>query len=92
MLDLGALVERGGRHRADPEPWDLMAQVSCVDGAGFRAALRATGPGLRRRVLPSRRHAVLLVQPYATTGGALSLRVASGPRSVWRIAARRLRG
>ncbi|MFE6741368.1 glycosyltransferase family 2 protein [Streptomyces tubercidicus] len=92
VLDLGALVERDGAHRADPEPWDLMARVSCKDGAGFRAALRAVGPGLRRRVLPSRRHVLLLVQPYATTGGALSLRVASGLRSVWRIAARRLRG
>ncbi|MGW1376599.1 glycosyltransferase family 2 protein [Streptomyces sp. NPDC002446] len=90
VLDIGALVD-GGSRSADPEPWDLMAEVSCADGAGFRAALRATGPGLRRRVLPSRRHAVLLVQPYATTGGALSLRVASGLRSVWRIAARRLR-
>lgn len=89
-LDLDALVEPG-EHCADPEPWDLMAQVSCANGAGFRASLRAQGPGLRRRVLLSRRHLVLLVQPYATTGGALSLRVASGVRSVWRIAARRLR-
>ncbi|MEU9122746.1 glycosyltransferase family 2 protein [Streptomyces sp. NPDC048506] len=89
VLDIAALAEPGGS--ADPEPWDVMAEVNCADGAGFRAALRATGPGLRRRVLPSRRHAVLLVQPYATTGGALSLRVASGLRSVWRIAARRLR-
>lgn len=90
VLDIGALIERGTQS-ADPEPWDLMAEVSCADGTGFRAALRATGPGLRRRVLPSRRHAVLLVQPYATTGGALALRVASGLRSVWHIAARRLR-
>lgn len=90
VLDIGALVDGGGPG-GDPEPWDLTAQVSCADGAGFRAALRAVGPGLRRRVLPSRRHGVLLVQPYATTGGALSLRVASGLRSVWRIAARRLR-
>ncbi len=89
-LDLAALVAPDGQG-ADPEPWDLMAQVSCANGAGFRASLRAKGPGLRRRVLPSRQHLVLLVQPYATTGGALSLRVASGVRSVWRIAARRLR-
>ncbi|UQA97966.1 glycosyltransferase [Streptomyces halobius] len=91
VLDLPALLERGGRRRADPEPWDLMAQVSCADGAGFRASLRATGPGLRRRMLPSSRYLLLLVQPYATTGGALSLRIASGLRSVWRIAVRRLR-
>ncbi|MFB6437261.1 glycosyltransferase family 2 protein [Streptomyces sp. NPDC056411] len=90
VLDIAALAEPGDQ-AADPEPWDLMAQVSCADGAAFRAALRATGPGLKRHVLPSRRHGVLLVQPYATTGGALSLRVAAGLRSVWRIAARRLR-
>ncbi|WP_246102711.1 glycosyltransferase family 2 protein [Streptomyces piniterrae] len=93
VLDLPALLDRdvSRRRSADPEPWDLMAQVSCADGASFRASLRATGPGLGRRVLPSRRHLLLLVQPYATTGGALSLRIASGLRSVWRIAARRLR-
>ncbi|MFG2894681.1 glycosyltransferase family 2 protein [Streptomyces sp. NPDC048248] len=91
VLDLAALAARDGSRSADPEPWDLMAQVACANGAGFRASLRATGPGLRRRVLPSRRHALLLVQPYATTGGALSLRIACGLRSVWRIAARRLR-
>ncbi|MFJ9410768.1 glycosyltransferase family 2 protein [Streptomyces sp. NPDC101393] len=91
VLDLAALTDRGESRSADPEPWDLMAEVSCADGSSFRASLRAVGPGLRRRVLPSRRHAVLLAQPYATTGGALALRVASGLRSVWRIAARRLR-
>ncbi|MFG2212642.1 glycosyltransferase [Streptomyces sp. NPDC048638] len=90
VLDLAALIERGSEHAADPEPWDLMAEVRCADGSGFRASLRATGPGLRRRVLPSRRHLLLLAQPYATTGGALSLRVAAGLRSVWRITARRL--
>ncbi|MFG2225554.1 glycosyltransferase family 2 protein [Streptomyces sp. NPDC048644] len=91
VLDLGALVERGDRQAAGPDPWDLMAQVRCADGSGFRASLRAVGPGLRRRMLPSRRFAVLLVQPYATTGGALSLRIAAGLRSVRRIATARLR-
>ncbi|WP_425329090.1 glycosyltransferase family 2 protein [Streptomyces kasugaensis] len=90
-LDLAALAGQGGGAAAGPEPWDLMARVRCADGTTLRASLRAVGPGLRRRVLPSRRHGLLLVQPYATTGGALALRLASGPRSVWRIAARRLR-
>ncbi|MFJ9853485.1 glycosyltransferase family 2 protein [Streptomyces sp. NPDC101150] len=91
VLDLATLVDRGTGHAADPEPWDLMAEVRCADASSFRASLRATGPGLRRRALPSRRHGLLLAQPYATTGGALSLRVAAGLRSVWRIAAGRLR-
>ncbi|MEU9114205.1 glycosyltransferase family A protein [Streptomyces sp. NPDC048483] len=91
VLNLAALTERDTDRSAGPEPWDLMAEVRCADGSHFRASLRATGPGLRRRVLPSRRHLFLLAQPYATTGGALSLRVASGLRSLWRIAARKLR-
>ncbi|TSB21427.1 glycosyltransferase family 2 protein [Streptomyces benahoarensis] len=90
-LDLTALADLGPVADTGPVAWDLVAQVHCADGSGFRASLRASGPGLRRRVLLSRRHAVLLVQPYATTGGALALRVAAGVRSVWRIAAARLR-
>lgn len=91
VLDLAALAARSGRRTADPDPWDLTARVCCADGSGFRAALRAVGPGLRRRVRLDRRCGLLLVQPYATTGGALALRLAVGLRGVWRIAARRLR-
>ncbi|MFK0291367.1 glycosyltransferase family 2 protein [Streptomyces sp. NPDC090442] len=89
-LDLAPLIELPGARPADPEPWDLSARLTCTDGTAIGVGLRAVGSGLTRRVLPSRRHVVLLAQPYATTGGALSLRVASGPRSVWRIAARKL--
>ncbi|MFF4606610.1 glycosyltransferase family 2 protein [Streptomyces sp. NPDC001339] len=90
VLDIAALAAPGSGS-ADPEAWDVMVEVGFADGSALRTAPRAVGPGLGRRVLPSRRHAVLLVQPYATTGGALALRIASGLRSVWRIAARRLR-
>ncbi|MET9297055.1 glycosyltransferase family 2 protein [Streptomyces sp. NPDC003077] len=94
-VDFGALAGAGGSAGADgpagPDAWDLTARVRCVDGTVLRPGLRATGPGLRRHVLPSTRHLVLLVQPYATTDGSLALRVASGPRSAWEIAARRLR-
>ncbi len=90
-LDLAPLTALPGARPADPEPWDLMAELTCDDGTTLGASLRAVGPGLRRHVLPSPRQMVLLAQPYATTGGALALRVASGPRSVWRMAARRLR-
>ncbi|UJB42277.1 glycosyltransferase family 2 protein [Streptomyces sp. A1-5] len=91
MLDLAPLTELPGSRPDEPEPWDVTARVTCADGTVIGAGLRAVGAGLRRRVLPSRRRLVLLAQPYTTTGGALAFRVASGPRSVWRIAARRLR-
>ncbi|MFB6567799.1 glycosyltransferase family 2 protein [Streptomyces noursei] len=90
-LDLTPLTELPGSRPAEPEPWDLTARLTCTDGTAIGVGLRAVGTGLRRHVLPSRRQLVLLAQPYPTTGGALALRVASGPRSVWRIAARRLR-
>ncbi|MFD7667579.1 glycosyltransferase [Streptomyces sp. NPDC059788] len=88
-LDLGALIPRGGT--GAPDPWDLTARVRCADGSELHGALRATGPGLRRHALPSARHGLLLAQPYATTGGALALRMASGMRTAWQIAARKLR-
>ncbi|WP_050503050.1 glycosyltransferase family 2 protein [Streptomyces monomycini] len=90
-LDLGALISRGDSGSGTPVPWDLTAQVRCADGSVLHAALRATGPGLRRHALPSARHGLLLAQPYATTGGALALRMASGMRTAWQIAARKLR-
>lgn len=91
-LDLGALLARGDRGSSGtPDPWDLTARVRCADGSVLCAGLRATGPGLRRHALPSGRHGLLLVQPYATTGGALALRVASGVRAAWHIAARKVR-
>ncbi|KUL35657.1 transferase [Streptomyces sp. NRRL F-4489] len=89
-LDLAPLTELPGTRPAEPEAWDLTARVICSDGTRLGATLRPAGPGMRRRMLPSRQRLVLLAQPYATTGGALALRVASGPRSVWKIAARRL--
>ncbi|OKI06112.1 transferase [Streptomyces sp. CB02923] len=90
-LDLGALVTLGKRGSGTLDPWDLTARVHCEDGSVLHGALRATGPGLRRHALPSARHGLLLAQPYATTGGALALRMASGLRTAWKIAARKLR-
>ncbi|MFH8750363.1 glycosyltransferase family 2 protein [Streptomyces rimosus] len=89
-LDLGALLGRGDKDAATPVPWDLTARVRCADGSVLEGGLRAVGSGLRRHALPSGRHGVLLVQPYATTGGALALRLASGVRAAWHIAARKL--
>ncbi|NEB78491.1 transferase, partial [Streptomyces sp. SID14478] len=48
------------------------------------------GPGLlRRTAVPSRRHGVLLAQPYATHSGALALRTAPGLRGVASVVRRR---
>ncbi|MFE7976449.1 glycosyltransferase [Streptomyces shenzhenensis] len=64
--------------------WDLRLRVRFADGTHRdMTAHAATGAGLlRRRALPSARHGVLLVHPYATHSGALALRVAPGVRGI----------
>ncbi|MGK5628938.1 glycosyltransferase family 2 protein [Streptomyces sp. URMC 123] len=89
-LDLNTVAAAGTRG-ADPDVWDVRVLVRCADGATLDTAARATGPGLRRTAVLSPRHGLLLVQPHATTGGSLAVRVAPGPRSAMRVAARRLR-
>ena len=73
--------------------WDLRLTVRFADGAHRDVTAHAlTGAGrLRRHAVPSARHGVLLVQPYATHSGALALRVAAGIRGVMAIARGRLR-
>ncbi|MBD0423240.1 glycosyltransferase [Streptomyces sp. TRM S81-3] len=73
--------------------WDLYLRVRFRDGASREVTAHAyAGPGLlRRRALPSARHAVLLVQPYATHSGALALRLAPGVRGVGAVVRGRLR-
>ncbi|MFJ8794842.1 glycosyltransferase [Streptomyces sp. NPDC102462] len=63
--------------------WDLRLRVRFADGMHRdMTAHAATGAGLlRRRALPSARHGILLIHPYATHSGALSLRIAPGPRA-----------
>jgi hypothetical protein len=62
--------------------WDLRLRVRFRDGSSRRVAAHAlAGPGLLRRcVMPSPWHGVVLVRPYATNSGALALRVAAGVR------------
>ncbi|MFF8031235.1 MULTISPECIES: glycosyltransferase family 2 protein [unclassified Streptomyces] len=64
--------------------WDLRLRVRFRDGSSRRVTAHApTGPGLlRRRAVPSPRHGVVLVRPYATHSGSLALRVATGVRGV----------
>ncbi|MEU6093224.1 glycosyltransferase family 2 protein [Streptomyces sp. NPDC047079] len=73
--------------------WDLRLTLRFDDGTSRETTAHALdGPGLLgRRAVPSVRHGVLLVQPYATHSGALALRVASGLRGVTTVVGRRLR-
>ena len=73
--------------------WDLQLTLHFDDGTSRDTTAHAlTGPGLlRRRAVPSLRHGVLLVQPYATHSGALALRLAPGARGVTSVVGRRLR-
>ncbi|MGW2419349.1 glycosyltransferase family 2 protein [Streptomyces sp. NPDC001709] len=73
--------------------WDLRMTVRFTDGAQRDVTAHAlTGAGrLGRRVVPSARHGVLLVQPYATHSGALAVRVATGVRGLVQVAGGRLR-
>jgi GT2 family glycosyltransferase len=73
--------------------WDLRMRVCFADGTSREATAHArAGAGLlRRRVVPSVRYGVLLVQPYATHSGALSLRLAVGLNGVTSVLRGRLR-
>ncbi|GAA0932213.1 glycosyltransferase [Streptomyces thermoalcalitolerans] len=73
--------------------WDLYGRVCFADGTSRTVTAHArTGAGrLCRRVVPSVRHGVLLVQSYATHSGALSLRLAAGPGGVASVLRSRLR-
>ncbi|MBC9718159.1 glycosyltransferase family 2 protein [Streptomyces sp. TRM66268-LWL] len=86
LLDLGAL---------DPSAtvWDLRLRVRFADGTYRETAARAVaGPGvLRRTAVRDLRRGVRLVQPYATNGGNLAVRVAPGVRGVAQVVRRRVR-
>ncbi|MBT2411132.1 glycosyltransferase family 2 protein [Streptomyces sp. ISL-12] len=74
--------------------WELRLRLRFRDGTAreVTAHARADLPGhLRRRALPSTRHGIVLVQPYATHSGALALRVAPGARGVATVVRGRLR-
>ncbi|MFS8202645.1 glycosyltransferase [Streptomyces sp. CWNU-52B] len=73
--------------------WDLRLCLRFHDGTSRETTAHAsTGPGLlRRSVVPSARHGVLLVQPYATHSGSLALRIAPGPRGAATVLGRRMR-
>ncbi|WAU79331.1 glycosyltransferase family A protein [Streptomyces sp. Qhu-G9] len=73
--------------------WDLRLRLRFHDGTVRETTAHASaGPGLlRRSVVPSGRHGVLLLQPYATRAGSLALRIAPGLRGVAAVLGRRVR-
>lgn len=73
--------------------WDLRLRLRFKDGSHRETTAHAlAGAGLlSRRALPSLRHAVLLVQPYATHSGALAVRLAPGLSGVTDVVHRRLK-
>lgn len=88
-IGLAPLAAPGAGHR--PRTWDLRVRLHCAHGGVIRTAVRAADGTLGRRALPSARHGLLLVRPYATANGSLSLRTAAGLRCALLLAARRLR-
>ncbi|MFD7875919.1 glycosyltransferase [Streptomyces sp. NPDC059766] len=86
-VDLAALAAYG------TGTWDLRLRVLFADGASRETTAHAVGGAglLRRRAVVSARHAVVLVQPYATHSGALALRLAPGAGGIVSVAHARLR-
>ncbi|KAA0930499.1 glycosyltransferase family 2 protein [Streptomyces apricus] len=76
-----------------PGTWDLRLCLRFRDGTVRETTAHASaGPGLlRRTAVPSARHGILLVQPYATHAGSLALRTAPGLRGAAAALDRRLR-
>ncbi|UUU22575.1 glycosyltransferase family 2 protein [Streptomyces sp. DSM 40750] len=73
--------------------WDLRLRLRFQEGTHRETTAHAVaGAGLlRRSALPSTRHGVLLVQPYATHAGALAVRIAPGWRGLTEVVRRRLK-
>ncbi|MGW7358240.1 glycosyltransferase family 2 protein [Streptomyces sp. NPDC054802] len=90
-VHLTGLDRMNGQHAHRLDAWDVWARLHCADGSSVYTSVRATGSGLRRTVIPGRRHGVTLVQPYATAGGSLALRIAPGPGAAAVVVTRRLR-
>ncbi|MBT2396367.1 glycosyltransferase family 2 protein [Streptomyces sp. ISL-100] len=88
---LSGLDMLAGRQAYGLDVWDVWARVRCADGSSLYTTVRATGSGLRRTVVPDRRHGVMLIQSYATSGGSLALRIAPGPGAAAVVVTRRLR-
>ncbi|BCL30204.1 glycosyltransferase family 2 protein [Streptomyces aurantiacus] len=90
---LGSGTGTGTGTRSGSGTWDLRLRLRFRDGTSRETTAHAcAGPGLlRRSVVPSTRHGVLLVQPYATHAGSLALRIEPGLRGTATVLGRRAR-
>ncbi|MDK1473875.1 glycosyltransferase family 2 protein [Streptomyces sp. 549] len=91
-LDLQSLADRSAPAGGPLDTWDVYARIRCANGRSLYTAVRpAGGASMRRTAVASRRHGLLLVQPYATHRGSLALRVAPGLRGAWHVVAGKAR-
>ncbi|WP_328312844.1 glycosyltransferase [Streptomyces sp. NBC_00442] len=88
LVPLARLAALGGR---GTQVWDLRVRLDTASGPGVCTSLRARPPGLRRTAVPGSRYGVLLVQPYRTSSGSLSVRLASGVQGAFGVVRGKLR-
>ncbi|WP_320781156.1 glycosyltransferase family A protein [Streptomyces sp. CRN 30] len=93
VLRGGGPVPLAGPRGPGAGTWELRLLLRFGDGTTreVTAHARAGAGRLRRRVLPSARHGIVLIRPYATHSGALALRVALGARGAAGVVRDRLR-
>ncbi|WP_129287314.1 glycosyltransferase family 2 protein [Streptomyces sp. GZWMJZ-114] len=72
--------------------WDVWLMLAFADGTTRTTRPRAlpSSGRLRRSAIPSRRHGLVLVHPYATHSAALALRVAPGARGMGDVVRRKV--
>lgn len=91
VAGLDSMVRTVGRQgRRGIQSWDIRLRLRFEDGSSLATSLRMLD-GMQRRLVPSARHGVLLVQSHATASGSLALRVASGMHGALDIARARSR-
>ncbi|MEU3371576.1 glycosyltransferase family 2 protein [Streptomyces sp. NPDC006660] len=88
LVPLTRLAAAGGR---GTQIWDLRVCLSGAAPVGPCTSLRARPSGLRRTVVPARGYGVLLVQPYRTSSGSLSVRLAPGLQGALGVVGGKLR-
>ncbi|MGN9791279.1 glycosyltransferase family 2 protein [Streptomyces sp. OZ13] len=86
---LSRSVPRQGRRGI--QSWDIRLRVHLADGSSLVTSLRSLDR-MQRRVVPSIRHGVLLLQSHANASGSLAFRMALGMHGALVVARARSRG